>query len=166
MLIPALFVVQIALWPKGLSTGLVTHLHTNGTTPVITDDTTTGNESAQAPAIFYAPLQRSYHATDEFSSTQAGAQQSLVAALLRWRRREERAARHATLSVRARMQIGDGGRSARYAYDASAASRAARVGLDADCATQGRPAALANLRRRLTPRVDRRATTRAKGGMI
>ncbi|KAL3190005.1 hypothetical protein MRX96_020332 [Rhipicephalus microplus] len=53
MLIPALFVVQIALWPKGLSTGLVTHLHTNGTTPVITDDTTTGNESAQAPAIFY-----------------------------------------------------------------------------------------------------------------
>ncbi|KAL3213645.1 hypothetical protein MRX96_007666 [Rhipicephalus microplus] len=33
MLIPALFVVQIALWPKGLSTGLVTHLHTNGTTP-------------------------------------------------------------------------------------------------------------------------------------
>ncbi|KAH7932267.1 hypothetical protein HPB51_029408 [Rhipicephalus microplus] len=66
---------RIALWPKGLSTGLVTHLHTNGTMPVIADDTTTGNESAQAPAIFYAPLQRSYHATDEISSTQAGAQQ-------------------------------------------------------------------------------------------
>ncbi|XP_037572058.1 uncharacterized protein LOC119454127 [Dermacentor silvarum] len=75
MLIPALFVVQIALWPSVLTTGQATHTHANGTTAVTSDDTTSDYKSAQTPITIDAPLQRSDHVTDAVTSTLSGTRQ-------------------------------------------------------------------------------------------